>query len=44
MLTISDGYLETMGARLVRGRGFSPFDTSDTSNEVPPMSPVMMRS
>ncbi len=34
MLTISDGYLETMGARLVRGRGFSPFDTSDTTGVV----------
>ena len=28
--SVSDGYLETMGARLVAGRGFSPQDRPDT--------------
>jgi putative ABC transport system permease protein len=34
MHTISEGYLETMGARLVHGRAFSSFDTTDATGVV----------
>jgi putative ABC transport system permease protein len=34
MHSVSDGYFETMGARLVNGRGFSAFDNSETTGAV----------
>lgn len=34
MHSVSDGYFETMGARLVHGRAFSAFDIADTTGAV----------
>jgi hypothetical protein len=34
MQSVSDGYLETMGASLVEGRLFTPFDNRDTAGEI----------
>jgi putative ABC transport system permease protein len=34
MQSVSDGYLETMGASLVEGRLFTPFDNRDTSGVI----------
>jgi hypothetical protein len=34
MLSVSDGYLETMGASLVEGRLFTPFDSRDTAGVI----------